>query len=794
MTANDSTADGDRNAGLDEFPFEARRLARLVPNCAIYVLDPDGYVTVWSEAASQLTGYRESDAIGVHYEQFFPDPAREDDRPDRLLADAATAEQIQTEGWRRKRDGSWYWAREVLAVVRDEDAETTNGYVVVTHDVTVEHEQADALRTEKAVVESILDAQPDILYAFDRDDTLLHWNDRFETVTGYNPEKLVDMDPLSFVAPEDRDRVGAAIDRILEEGDRVAIEGNLLTATGDRIPYEFNSAPIIDEHGTVLGVTGVGRDVSERRARERELREEKAFTESVFAAQPDIVYAFDADGTFREWNEQVPAVTGYTDAELAEMEPTEFVVPADRDRMASAIRRILDEGEQITAEAQLLTKDGTRIPYEFSGARMSRDDGTVLGFTGIGRDVSDRKARERELERLEQLNGVIRTIDDELVSAETRRELEVTIVETLVTVDSIAAAVVGTYDSASADGFDPHVRAGGDVPANAGLLPAPTEASIDDPAVRAVEGELVAARRHLHEDPIDEWRAVADEHGYRAVAAVPFVAERRLVGLLGLYAPVPDAFGEREREILQEFGATIGHAINAMEVRRLLYADTVVELEFEASDRGDVCIDLSREGGCRLSIEHLLPLTDEVFVYYLTASGIEADRLRELAAARPEIREVRCIDAGSADHRWEFEIHGSTIAAFLTEYGARVRLQEIDDGVATLVVEASPDTAVRELVDALQSAYPETDLVAKRDVERPLDTGREFGSAVEPDLTEKQRTALEAAYYGGYFEWPSRNSDAGEIADRLGIARQTFHQHLRVAEAKLLEAYFEDDT
>ncbi|MFC4544168.1 PAS domain S-box protein [Halosolutus amylolyticus] len=784
--------DTDRTGGPDEFPVEARRVANLVPNCAIYVLDRDGYVAVWSEAASRLTGYPQSDAVGIHYEQFFPDPVREEDRAEQLLSEAAADEQVRTEGWRRKRDGSLYRAREVLAVVRDGDSAAANGYVVVTHDVTVEHEQADALRTEKAVVESILDAQPDILYAFDRDDTLLHWNDRLETVTGYDPDDLADMGPLAFVAPEDRDRIGEAIDRILEAGDRVALEGTLLTAAGERLPYEFNSAPIVDEHGTVLGFTGVGRDVSDRRARERELREERAFTESVFAAQPDIVYAFDADGTFRKWNEQVPAVTGYSDAELAEMEPDEFVPPEDRDRIGEAIDRILEAGEQTTAEAELLTKDGTRIPYEFSGARMRAEDGTVLGFTGVGRDVSDRKARERELERIDQLNGVIRAINDELVSVETRRELERAIVEAFVTVDSIAGAVVGTYDAP--DGFDPRVQAGGDVPADAGLLPEPAEASAVDPADIAGERERVATRRHLQEDPIDEWRAVADEDGYRAVVAVPFVAERRLVGMLGLYASVPDAFDDREREILQEFGGTIGHAINAMAVRRLLYADTVVELEFEATDRGDVCIDLSREGDCRLSIDHLLPLTDEVFVYYLTASGIDADRFRDLATARPEIGELRRIDGDPTAHRWEVEIHGSTIAAFLTEYGARVRSQEIDGGVATLVVEASPDTAVRELTDAFQSTYPETTLVAKRTVERPLDAGGDFGSAIDPDLTEKQRTALEAAYYGGYFEWPSRQSDAGDVADRLGIARQTFHQHLRVAEAKLLEAYLEDGT
>ena len=65
------------------------------------------------------------------------------------------------------------------------------------------------------------------------------------------------------------------------------------------------------------------------------------------------------------------------------------------------------------------------------------------------------------------------------------------------------------------------------------------------------------------------------------------------------------------------------------------------------------------------------------------------------------------------------------------------------------------------------------------------------GRIVESGLTDRQRTVLEAAYRSGYFEWPRRHTSGEELADALGVASSTLHQHLRVATAKVLDSYFD---
>jgi PAS domain S-box-containing protein len=803
MTENTSNEPVHTEADMKSpyFDLDIADLSSLAGDCAIVPFDADGRVAAWNAGARRLTGYEGETIVGSHYRTVFPPDDRDDGRPERLLERARADGTAETDGWRVRSDGSRFWAREVIAAVREGDevgvpADRSDadlgGYVWFVHDRTEEHEQIRALREEKAFAEHVFEAQPDIVYAFDATGNHLEWNDQLPAVTGYTGSELAEMTPTDFIAPDDRDRIAAAIRRILEEDEYVTAEADLLTKDGRRIPYEFNSARITDDDGTVLGFTGTGRDISERKARERALREEKAFTESILEAQPDVLYAYDSEGNLVQWNDQFEREIGYDSDELSGIDPLQFIAPEDRAHIRDAVDRILEEGERVTAEGHVMTSDGRRIPYEFNSARITDDDGTVLGFTGVGRDIRERKARERELERLERLNAVIRTIDETMVAAETRDEIETAIVREFASADAYRFAVIGRVGTAvttDGDAWEPVAWAGIDdqsAPVLSSFVDPPTDAD----GASVLETRTVQRYRSLSESPIETWRHHADEEEYGSVAVVPVVASDRSLGALVIAADEPSAFADQEREVLQEFGGTVGHAINAMMLRRLLYQDTVIELEFESTDRGDACIRLSDELGCTLSIDHVLPLTDGVFVYYITASDADPERVREVARDDDAFAELRLIDAGDESY-WECVVRGSTITDYLADYGARLQSQTIRDGVADLTVQVSPNADLRELVNRITSTYPDSRLRSKQTVERPVETRGDFRRTVESMLTDKQRTALEAAYHGGYFVWPTRNSDASEVADRLGIARQTFHQHLRVAQAKLLSAYFD---
>jgi predicted DNA binding protein len=99
---------------------------------------------------------------------------------------------------------------------------------------------------------------------------------------------------------------------------------------------------------------------------------------------------------------------------------------------------------------------------------------------------------------------------------------------------------------------------------------------------------------------------------------------------------------------------------------------------------------------------------------------------------------------------------------------------------------------VREVLDTIDEIYPGTELVAQRTSEREPRTAREVYEVLLDRLTEKQRAALETAYFAGYFEWP-RTATGEEVADVLGVSAPTLANHLRTAERKLLDVLFEGD-
>jgi len=115
----------------------------------------------------------------------------------------------------------------------------------------------------------------------------------------------------------------------------------------------------------------------------------------------DVFYIFTPDGEFLDWNEQLPAITGYTDEELDAMEPTELFSGDDQAALQSAIETVIDDHARTAVQATIETKGGTEIPYELSTSPLL-EDGELEAVVGIGRDISDRLENERRLQEMTQ--------------------------------------------------------------------------------------------------------------------------------------------------------------------------------------------------------------------------------------------------------------------------------------------------------------------------------------------------------------------------------------------------------
>jgi PAS domain S-box-containing protein len=106
-----------------------------VTDYAIFMLDPQGYVTSWNSGAQRIKGYTAQEIVGQHFSRFYPEADRAAGEPSRALRTALESGRYEAEGWRIRKDGAPFWANVVIDPVRDPQG-VLIGYAKVTRDIT----------------------------------------------------------------------------------------------------------------------------------------------------------------------------------------------------------------------------------------------------------------------------------------------------------------------------------------------------------------------------------------------------------------------------------------------------------------------------------------------------------------------------------------------------------------------------------------------------------------------------------------------------------------------------------
>lgn len=160
---------------------------------ALITLDSRACVATWSDGAERLTGYPANAALGRHLAEFY---APDDDGPGLVRRELAAAErtgQSESEGWRRRRDGSRFLARSLLIPLRDA-AQQVRGYVQILHDMSGRR------RLEKRF-HRVVEAAPNAMVEVDTAGVITMVNVQAERMFGYTRAELLGQ-PIEMLVPE----------------------------------------------------------------------------------------------------------------------------------------------------------------------------------------------------------------------------------------------------------------------------------------------------------------------------------------------------------------------------------------------------------------------------------------------------------------------------------------------------------------------------------------------------------------------------------------------------------------
>jgi PAS domain S-box-containing protein len=670
------------------------------------------------------------------------------------------------------------------------------------------------LEGQRAFIESLMDSLPDPLYALDGTGDVLRWNDRLEEVTGYSSEEIGSMKALEFVAPADRERVDEAMAGVWE-GEHRSVEAAIRTSDGEEIPYELSGGQLHDEDGSVVGVAGVGRDITEHKAHRERLSNLLETTRSLMQArdrehvaelatnaarnllgfESSTVRLYDGDaGTLVPAAATGPSLADLPVYDVGDGPPGEVFASGERQSHAPATDADETElGAVGAATYYPVGVHGTIAVGVTDPDGFDETDEQVLALLATSaaaacmrakREQEVREAREHTERVLDRVNGLLQHTVEVLVQATTREELEEGVVAELAATDPYGFAWIGQPDLAS-ETLSPTAWAG-----DAALPIEGHSFSLagDDPvsvAYREGEPQVVEDLGAHQRGPWPEITAGAD---VGSLLIVPLVYKDATYGVLAVAAEA-EALDEREQVVLGAIGRTVANAINAVERGRILDATEIIELEFSVGDADLLFNRLSAGAGCRIESAGIDYRSDGDVRLYLTATSADTADLCSLAAEDDDVREATLIADYEEECLLELIVRESLFAT-LTEYGAVPQAAVAENGTTEVTVELPYEAEARELFELVEDRYPGTDLFGYHERERAVETRQDFKSSLGDRLTDRQETALRTAYLGGFFDWP-REVDGNDLAEAMDISRPTYHQHLRAAQAKVFEELFE---
>lgn len=281
---------------------------------AIYMLDPQGRVTIWNRGAERIKGWTEREVIGRDFALFYPPDDVAAGKPAHDLARASAHGRFEEESWRIRKDGSEFLADVTITALRDEEG-GLRGYGKVIRDITDKKAAEAAVARREDHLRSILTTVPDGMIVITEAGIISLFSATAEALFGYEQVDVLGRH-VSMLLPETQvDEPGTLPLSRLAHVHLLAVEGRAergLCRDGGTFPLELTvgAASVGGERILTLFV----RDLTRRQETERRVRELQA--ELIHVSRVSAMGTM-ASTLAHEINQPLTAIANYLEATRA---------------------------------------------------------------------------------------------------------------------------------------------------------------------------------------------------------------------------------------------------------------------------------------------------------------------------------------------------------------------------------------------------------------------------------------------------------------------------------------------
>ncbi|AIS10976.1 diguanylate phosphodiesterase [Pseudomonas chlororaphis subsp. aurantiaca] len=310
----------------------------------------------------------------------------------------------------RHRSGQWrcFDIRE-QALARDKYDQVTR-IIGVAKDITDQIEASESLRDSERRYRMLAESISDVIFSTDSQMALNYVSPSVQSVLGYDAEWIFQNGWQSTIAnPQQLTGIYALMERVskaLDKPEQLARLRNqvqtqlflfdCLRADGRKIPIELRLVLVWDEHGAFEGVLGVGRDISQQRRAEKDLR----MAATVFEHSTSAILITDPAGYIVQANEAFSRVSGYAVSQVLDQLPNMLTVDEQQEAHLRYVLKQLHQHSTWEGEVWLKRRNGEHYPAWVGITAVLDDEGDLASYVCFFTDISERKASEQRIHRL----------------------------------------------------------------------------------------------------------------------------------------------------------------------------------------------------------------------------------------------------------------------------------------------------------------------------------------------------------------------------------------------------------
>ena len=257
------------------------------------------------------------------------------------------------------------------------------------------------LHETTAFLSALLESIPDIVFFKDLGGHYLVCNSAHASFLGRDVADVIGRTDGELFGGQTADHFREGDALVLAAGESLQREEWVTRHDGARVLIDMHKASLRNASGDVIGVVGVGRDVTERRRAETQLRESETRLRDFAFSTAQWLWEVDERGVYTYSSQRADDFFGHSRGDVIGKTPFDFMQPEEAERVGALFAQIAaDKARIVDLENWNVAEDGTRFCLLTNGVPLLDEDGNLTGYRGADMDITERKRAEEALRQL----------------------------------------------------------------------------------------------------------------------------------------------------------------------------------------------------------------------------------------------------------------------------------------------------------------------------------------------------------------------------------------------------------